>query len=246
MCSSRDSTIFLGSLEKEVIYKCTECEIETLYENFLTDHKAFHSESMHSCPDCDYSSSSISDLIEHKKAHTGEKPKHPLDVSNFECQKCGYQSSVKLDMDKHMKTHTGEKTKKIDPDNQLPGNKQPKSIEEKKEYECNICELKFESGAARDKHIASHNDEIFYKCTECNYECIKEDVLSNHYKNIHNMHTCKECNYKCKSLKALSKHSKTHASPSGKDVPNSLSQKRDCPLSPETIQSDNSNRNAKK
>ena len=240
-------------MAKEVKFKCDECVFESAYEKSFLQHKALHKSNIHSCPNCEYQTSSELELINHMKAHTSEKPeaceerdklpsselddnnhKQSHKESNLKCQKCDHQASTKVDLENHRLTHTDEKPDKTVSIDQVISNKQT-------QHKCNTCEQTFECVDALNKHSESHIDEILFKCSECAYECLTGDVLSNHLKTKHNVYTCKECDFKGKSQKALSKHVKTHASPG-----HSQSQKRDCPPSPDSIQLEDSNRNIKK
>ena len=54
-----------------------------------------------------------------------------------------------------------------------------------------------------------NNDEIKFRCSKCDFECLNEDDLNNHMSS-HGKYKCKVCNEPFKTSRHLTDHSKIH------------------------------------
>ena len=81
---------------------------------------------------------------------------------------------------------------------------------EKKEENCNLCEVKVRTRSDLEEHIKSqHADELKVTCQECKLICATESDLENHRKNQHTheiIFPCKDCELSYKTMGDLEKH----------------------------------------
>ena len=106
----------------------------------------------------------------------------------LECTKCDYKCKYENILKEHMLTHTGENP-----------------------LRCPTCDLVSKDRSENEKHMLTHTNLslALLRCTECAYECLSKDTLSNHLK-THKIYACEKCDYKSNSLNGLNGHVKIH------------------------------------
>ena len=126
-------------------------------------------------------------------------------TKRFECNECSFQCTYLEILNEHKQTHTGEKLTKCC---EMHTGESPN--------QCDKCGGNNDNETALEDHILPHNGEKpddridgEYKCKQCQYICMNEDVLINHLK-THNIYICNKCEFEGKTQQALSSHLKIH------------------------------------
>ena len=123
-------------------------------------------------------------------------------TNQFACNECDYKCAYANILEVHMRSHTSDETIKCSND-EIELNK-VNNIHTK-EFKCIICDTISLNKTSHDEHLARHDLEIQLSCSECEFECLNQDVLDNHI-STHIIYACKVCNFTFKTAKHLSEH----------------------------------------
>jgi len=142
---------------------------------------------------CDYQAKYPQHLKTHKDAiHEGKK---------HECNICGHKASRKDYLKSHIQVHIGQELLECTFCDKIFKHRNGlkyhiKKVHEGLRYNCNMCDTSYTSKGALVTHIkAVHLKEKKFPCKQCNFKSSREDVLTRHNENRHQLIkvACNKC-----------------------------------------------------
>ncbi|RXM99219.1 Zinc finger protein 26 [Acipenser ruthenus] len=150
------------------------------------------------------------DLKEHLTKHSSSR--------QFECQLCGEGFQHRRQMDHHHKQAHDKKKKRRHPKScAISAVRTDKDIsanrgKTEKGFSCNLCNRKFSSKLALQRHMGIHSGVKQFECQDCEYKTRLKASLIQH-RRIHTGEKpfkCNQCPYASIDASSLRRHSRTH------------------------------------
>ena len=189
--------------------KCELCDYITSDRQRLASHKMVHSENKYICDICSRGFSHNTSLKTHMRTHEEKVPcpycgkeytpphltfhiknKHNQD-EKYVCSFCFFETSNIVQIEAHKKSEHSD---------QHTGNNKRKSKE--KNYECKLCDLKFNHRHSRRLHMNAKHGDTFYSCAECSFKATQKGSLNRHTEKVHRgkKEKCPHCQAEVKFL----------------------------------------------
>ena len=183
---------------KEKDFHCDECDYKAISKKYIKTHKSrMHSEKTLACDDCGKMFSDINMFKVHKDSvHGGTKvcphcnfqttnlasiethirAKHNIQA-NYVCSFCPFDSKDVLEIEEHRNKEHADR---------LSEKKYKRHVSKKLiNYDCELCDRKFNGKTAKRLHIRAVHDKIVFPCGECNFKAKQRGQLSRHIKIVH-------------------------------------------------------------
>ena len=200
---------------KEIEYSCNLCDFKTYSASSFINHTSMHNpkERKYKCDDCDYSARKKGHLKDHyERIH--------INIKRYKCELCEFAGKTQRDVRihknyNHKDNHPLKKCTDCGYTSQWDSNikRHFKQIHQNaKEFHCEICGKDFTAKHNYQSHqLNVHNIGHRYethKCTYCEYETIKKNLLTRHIKTKHeDMPTkCELCDSVLKNSETLKNH----------------------------------------
>ena len=198
-------------IHSEKNIKCELCDYITSDRQRLASHKMVHSENKYICDICSRGFSHNTSLKTHMRTHEEKVPcpycgkeyspphltihlknKHNQD-EKYVCSFCSFETSNIEQLEAHKKAEHSDKQ---------TGNNKTKSKRKDKNYECKLCDLKFNHRHSRRLHMNAKHGDTFYSCAECSFKATQKGSLNRHTEKVHRgkKEKCPHCQAEVKFL----------------------------------------------
>ncbi|XP_064645788.1 zinc finger protein 667-like isoform X2 [Lineus longissimus] len=179
------------------LYLCprtdTDCSFQTMNMNNLMSHLRCHEDgTVYACPykdgGCTYQTEKRGNLRSHLKTHLR------VDEDRYKCEaeSCDFKCNKNYLLVRHKKSVHG--------------------FQEKRDFECEICNKKFTRNQRLQMHLRIHANESPYICDQCGKTFASKQWLNVHLKIHHGTekYICETCSKSFPAKTYLAKHRKTH------------------------------------